>query len=101
MEKIWNEEEIKQAVSDYNCWRKDAAIMCDTSSGGVWTDVFADQNDRKIYHSNTIHELISKRGMISYGEKTSIKKVKRLLDAGAYKYDSFVGMPDEILELYL
>ena len=83
----FNEDKIKIAVQEYNQWQGDAVILCDTTDGSVWTDVFASSNDWNEYHSDTIHSITSKRGLSSRDNKVNIEAIKELLDAEVYKYD--------------
>ena len=97
----FNEEKIKTAVNEFNNWQGDAVIMCDTSDGAVWTDVFSGSTDWNEYHSKNIHELVSKRGINFRNTKVNVEAVNELLKAEAYKYNLIDGMPQEIAAIYM
>lgn len=97
----FNEEKIKTAVTEFNNYQGDAVIMCDTADGAVWTDVFSGSNNWKEYHSKSIHELVSKRGITFRDKRVSIDAVNELLKAGAYKYDLIDEIPQEIAAIYM
>ena len=63
-------------------------------------DVFTGNNDWEEYHSKTIHELCSKRGITFRDKKISVEAVNELLKAGAYNYESADDMPRDILAIY-
>lgn len=76
----WNKEKIMEAARDFNCWQGDAVIMCDTSDGDVWTDIFCSENDWKEYHSKTIKEVFAKRGILDRNKKISRATLSMLLE---------------------
>ena len=100
MSKIeWNQDAVKKAAEEFSSWQGDACIMVDTSDGDVWTDVFIGNGSFKRYHSKTVKILIDKRGINSRNCKISAFGVHKLLEAEAYKYDSYEDMPLSVINI--
>jgi hypothetical protein len=71
---------IKRATGDYNHWQGDAVVMLDVSDGRIWTDTFVGSGSWNVYHSNTIISIISKRGMWSRDNRTSMADIRTVAE---------------------
>lgn len=71
---------IRKAVQDFNGWQGCAVVMVDTSSGEIWTDIFSSGNEWKQYHSDTIFKVTSKVRMDERDDRTTMKKVRQLIE---------------------
>jgi len=90
-----NYDSIVKAAEEFNSWSGSASVMLDKSDGEVWTDVFADDNEFKRYHSASIMCLYGKNATHNRNEvfkKEELHYLATLAMEGNYKnYDELLG----------
>ncbi len=61
-------------------------MMLDVSDGDIWSDVFLNEGERKVYHSGTIHCLSHNDGdTVADREAEYISNAIRLLEAAGWE----------------
>ena len=77
---LFQKEYIKSAVKDFNQWQEHAVIRMDLSDGDIWTDIFPDDNDFKVYHSDSIITIYSKDNFRGRDVKISVSELSKLVE---------------------
>jgi hypothetical protein len=85
---IKDKKKANDEVKSFNNWQGAANIMYDIEDGEIWTDVFADDNSFKSYHSDTIICIVSKDNFQGRNGKTSLEKVLKYIPKAIETWES-------------